>query len=135
VGIFVDIPLEASHRQAREVWAQPTGRKKLPHTSSSDNSGKNRRKSPLKGVQQKGIGVGSAPVLCRVSSPSRHLAVTSQLMMARQKPLTAPVMAPTAVHLDQTRQYAMGMTADPMSTPMSRYTYLQPQGPTKHFST
>ena len=46
-------------------------------------------------------------------------------MMAAHCPENAPMMAAMAEHLRQTRQYAMGTTALPISTPISRYTYLR----------
>ena len=71
------------------------------------------------------------PVVSREISPYTHLVYTSQQVMEAARPPQAPEMAAVAVHLLQDRQQAMGTTAEPMSTPMSRYTYLQDHTPTQ----
>ena len=65
----------------------------------------------------------------REIEPYTHLVYTSQQVSEAARPPQAPEMAAVAVHLLQDRQQAIGTTADPMSTPMSRYTYLQGHTP------
>ena len=69
------------------------------------------------------------PVFSREMEPYTHLVYTSQAVREAARPPQAPEMAAVAVHLLQDRQQAMGTTADPMSTPMSRYTYLRGHAP------
>ena len=64
------------------------------------------------------------PVVSSVISPYTHLVYTSQHVTEAARPPQAPEMAAVAVHLLQDKQHAMGTTAEPISTPMSRYTYL-----------
>ena len=45
--------------------------------------------------------------------------------MPRAQPKVQPAMAPTALARRQRRRKAMGMTAEPMKTPMARY--IQPR--------
>ena len=64
------------------------------------------------------------PVVSSVISPYTHLVYTSQHVTEAARPPQAPEMAAVAVHFLQDKQHAIGTTAEPISTPMSRYTYL-----------
>lgn len=63
-------------------------------------------------------------MVVRLTTPKLALVYPSHPQTAATRPTMAPETAPTAVHLDQTMQNAIGQTAEPMITPINRYTYL-----------
>lgn len=61
------------------------------------------------------------PVVSRSTRPYCIFAVDNQVTIPRTQPETDPSIAPKALALLHKSMNAMGITADPMSTPIARY--------------